>query len=154
MWAYVTIWIFHSQIAQFLVDSGAHIDQLDRANKSPLGQLLATPYTGFLPLSHISLKCLSAKAIGTSGIPYSPKELPRELAEFLKLHLPMPPVGDHDESLLRIFRPNIIGWCSINCPEENPPLTETLYYGKLKFTRQLHVPCDWSPCNLMYCWLW
>ncbi len=82
------------QMVEHLLEQGAHLDQLDKSNRSPLALLLAKPYLGFSPLSHLSLKCMTARVIGQHRIPYTSSDLPRELVKFVDLHRPQLPDGD------------------------------------------------------------
>ena len=47
-----------------------------------------------MPVSHLSLKCLTARVIGQYRIPYTTDDLPRELVDFVDLHRPQLPDAD------------------------------------------------------------
>jgi len=73
-----------------LLKAGAHIDQLDVQNQRPLEALDRRQIPGleYSPIDHITLKCLSARAVCAYDIPFCSEELPRELETFLELHRP------------------------------------------------------------------
>lgn len=76
---------------ELLLSNGAHLDQLDQQNQSPLAALQSKKQLaglGLLPLEHVSLKCIVARAVCKYGIPYGDGDLPRELSEFIELHRP------------------------------------------------------------------
>jgi hypothetical protein len=82
---------FNPQVVDLLLQEGAHVDQLDVHNQSPLKVLLEKPNFSFDPLNHIGLKCLAARAIGANHIIYNSDDLPRELAIFVERHRPKRP---------------------------------------------------------------
>lgn len=54
---------------------------------------------GLLPLEHVSLKCIVARAVCKYGITYGDGDLPRELSHFIELHRPTKKTAggdDHD----------------------------------------------------------
>lgn len=96
------------QIVELLLENGAHLDQLDQQNQSPLAVLQSKKQLaglGLLPLEHVSLKCIVARAVCKYGITYGDGDLPRELGRFIELHRPTKQ-NDSDGSKSKTSRGN------------------------------------------------
>ncbi len=52
---------------------------------------------GLLPLEHVSLKCIVARAVCKYGITYGDGDLPRELNHFIELHRPTKKAASGDD---------------------------------------------------------
>lgn len=81
-------------MVELLLKHGAHVDQLDNSNQSPMNILCVKPSFAFNPLQHIGLKCLAARAIGIHQIRYGVADLPKELDDFVECHRPKPRPDD------------------------------------------------------------
>src|ERR1700743_3349236 len=86
------------QVVELLLQEGAHVDQLDVNNQSPMNVLLQKPSFNFDSLNHIGLKCLCARAIGVNQIVYTSQDLPRELEIFVERHRPKSRADDAGSS--------------------------------------------------------
>jgi hypothetical protein len=68
--------------------NGAHIDQLDNFNLNPMLILQKTPNVGFSVQEHVTLKCITARAVCAFKVSYNDGDLPKELEKFVELHRP------------------------------------------------------------------
>lgn len=85
---------------ELLLENGAHLDQLDQQNQSPLTVLQSKKQLsglGLLPLEHVSLKCIAARAVCKYGLTYGDGDLPRELCHFIELHRPTKKLSNVEE---------------------------------------------------------
>ena len=72
-------------ILDVLLKSGAHIDCRNKAGKIAGEELHRSKWYRLCIIDHISLKCLSARAVQLHEIPYE-GEVPHTLCPFIKLH--------------------------------------------------------------------
>lgn len=83
------------QLVKLLLHHGSHVDQLDNENRNPLAIIKARGNADFSCLSHISLKCIAARAVTTYNVPFLPTDLPKELVSFVEIHRPSPQSEDN-----------------------------------------------------------
>ena len=72
-------------IIEMLLRNDAHIDICNRYGVTPYSLLFRQGQLGFHPFKYISLKCLSARAIVTFGVPHC-GQVPHTLEEFIPWH--------------------------------------------------------------------
>lgn len=72
-------------VIDVLLKNDAHIDVCNRYGVTPYSLLFRQGHLGFHPFKHVSLKCLSARAIVTFGVPYV-NQVPHTLEEFIPWH--------------------------------------------------------------------
>ncbi len=81
--------LFCSELTEILVYYGAHIDAVDSFGETAadyLKRVQNVRMRDLIPSSHISLKCLAARALNHYEIEIDQKMFPKSINDFIKLH--------------------------------------------------------------------
>lgn len=76
---------YNGKVVETLLHRGAHIDRRSASGNQPQTLLSSISECTINPLKFVSLKCLSARQIAKSKIPFS-GQVPTCLEDFIKIH--------------------------------------------------------------------